>query len=614
MDYPRDKCVHQLIAEQALRTPQSIAAVCRDSGLTYAKLEVSANKVANYLRRRGVRTGDRVAICLDRSLEMLIGVLGILKSGAAYVPLDPGFPLERIAAVLEDAKPSVLLTHSEIASGMGELPTRTVCLDDLWSEILEENDSSPEIDMTSSDLAYVIFTSGSTGKPKGVEISHRAVVNMLWSMAKRPGLTSVDTLLAVTTLAFDIAALELYLPLCVGARVVIATPAETADGNKLLSLLTTFNATVMQATPTTWRLLIEAGWEGPTNLKILCGGEALPRDLADALLARSTNVWNMYGPTETTVWSAVSLVEPGSGPVTIGSPIANTEFYVLDKNSQPVPLDVPGELHIGGDGLARGYWNRPELTTEKFVPDPFRGQSGSRLYKTGDLVRYRPDGTLEFLGRMDTQVKVRGFRIETAEVEHVLMQYPGLKECIVVAREDTLGDKRLVAYFVANQPELASADLRRFLSTKLPSYMVPNLFVPLGGLPRTPNGKIDRRALPAPSALGTGRSRDVVKPRNSREQTISDVCAEVLNLKEFSIHDSLFDLGADSLQIFQIVARANDAGLTITPTQILMGRTIAAICEGIEKMDQTFERGAPPPLAAVSRDSYRRQRSQLELP
>ena len=603
-----------MIAEQAARTPQAIAAVCGNSGLTYAQLEVVANQVAHFLRKRGVGTGDRIAICLDRSLEMLIGILGILKSGAVYVPIDPGFPFKRILAVLEDAKPSVLLTHSVIATGLGKMPTRVVCLDDVWPEILREKDSAPDTAVTSSDLAYVIFMSESTGKPKGVEISHRALVNMLCSMAKRPGLTSADTLLAVTTLAIDIAALELYLPLCVGARVAIATRAETADGNKLLSLLTTTKTTVMQATPTTWRLLIEAGWNAKTNLKILCGGEALPRDLADALLARSSSVWNMYGPTETTVWSAVSPVEPGSGPVTIGPPIANTEFYVLDKKGQPAPLGVPGELHIGGEGLARGYWNRRELTAEKFVPDQFRGQPDSRLYKTGDLVRYHPDRSLEFLGRLDTQVKVRGFRIETAEVEHVLKQYPGLKECVVVAREDTHGDKRLIAYFVAKQPERVSADLRRFLAVKLPSYMVPNLFVPLEALPRTPNGKIDRRALPAPSVQGTGRSKEVVTPRNAREQTIAAICADVLKLKAFSIYDNLFDLGADSLQIFQIVARASDAGLTVTPMQILTGRTVAAISDDIERTGQTTDRGIAPRLAPISRESYRMQRSQLEVP
>ena len=613
-DYPREKCVHQLIGEQAARTPQAIAAVCEGKQLTYAQLETASNQLANFLRKRGVGTGDRIAICLDRSLEMLIGVVGILKAGAAYVPLDPEFPAERIAAVFEDARPTILLTHSAISPRLTIGSTQVVCVDKAWSEIVREKQTAPDTATTCTDLAYVIFTSGSTGKPKGVEIPHRAVVNMLCSMAKQPGLTADDTLLAVTTLAFDIAVLELYLPLSLGAKVVIATREETADGNKLLALMTATNTTVMQATPTTWRLLIEAGWTEQSNLKILCGGEALSRDLADALLTRSSNVWNMYGPTETTVWSAVSLVEAGSGPVTIGPPIANTEFYVLDKKNQPVPLGVAGELHIGGEGLARGYWNRQDLTTEKFIPDPFRGQAEWRLYKTGDLVRYRQDRTLEFLGRMDTQVKVRGFRIETAEVEHVLKQYPGLRESVVVAREDSPGDKRLVAYLVAAQPVPAPGDLRRFMAAKLPGYMVPSVFVPLEALPRTPNGKIDRRALPAPSATGITRSQDVVAPRNSREQTIADVCADVLKVTGFGVHDSLFDLGVDSLQIFQIVARANDAGLKVTPTQILTCRTIAAICEELDRVGQSTPRTEAPRLTAVARDRYRVKRSQLEVP
>ena len=616
-DYPRDKCVHQLIGEQAARTPDAIAAVCGERQLTYAQLETTANRLAHFLRQRGVSTGDRVAICLERSLEMLVGVLGILKSGAAYVPLDPDFPAERIKTVIEDADPALLLTQEDVAARLGmeggRPATPTVCLDSVWHEMACQSDRPPANTAASSDLAYVIYTSGSTGKPKGVEITHRAVVNLLCSMARQPGLTAQDTLLAVTTLAFDIAVLELYLPLCVGARVVLATSEATADGDQLLALLNASGATVMQATPATWRLLLEAGWNAPSKLKILCGGEALPRDLADALLARSASVWNMYGPTETTIWSATSRVEPGPGPVTIGPPIANTEFYVLDAKGQPVPLGVAGELHIGGDGVARGYWIRPQLTAEKFIPDPFRGDPNYRLYKTGDLVRYRPDGMLEFLGRLDTQVKIRGYRIETCEVEAVLKQYPGLRECVVVAREAAPGDTRLIAYLVAPQPAPATADLRGFLSTKLPSYMVPSLFVPLEALPRTPNGKIDRRALPSPENAAMQHTHNGVVPRTPREQLLADICAEVLKVKKVGIHDSLFDLGADSLQLFQIVTRAKDAALNLTPKQILAGRSIAAICADLERAGRAAPRVEGPQLVAVARDRYRMPRAQLEI-
>jgi amino acid adenylation domain-containing protein len=614
VDYPREKGIHHLIGEQAARTPQSIAAVCEGQTLTYAQLDQAANRLANYLRKCGAGGGERVAVCLDRSLEMLIGVLGVLKSGAAYVPLDPDFPPERITGVLEDSRPSLLLTQNDVASRLPLHSTQVAVLDSIWPEVRRLSDQAPAAGTTSADLAYVIYTSGSTGKPKGVQISHRAAVNLLCSMAQGPGLTSQDTLLAVTTLAFDIAVLELYLPLCVGGRVVIATREAVSDGNRLLALLRETGTTVMQATPATWRLLIEAGWNERTNLKILCGGEALPRDLADALLARSPSVWNMYGPTETTVWSAASVVPPGIGPVTIGGPIANTQFYVLDNKGQPVPVGVAGELHIGGDGIAEGYWNRPELTAEKFIPDPFRGDGSSRLYKTGDLVRYRPDATLEFLGRLDTQVKVRGFRIETAEVEHALKQYPGLRECVVVAREDAPGDKRLVAYVAAAAPAPAAGDLRRFLSAKLPSYMVPSLFVAVEALPRTPNGKIDRRALPAPGAGRTEHTQERVPPRNPLEQTLADIVAEVLNVTGLGVHDSVFDLGADSIQVFQMVARANDAGLNLTPRQILSGRSVAGIRDELERAERTAGPDEVAPLVAVPRDRYRMRRSLLNAP
>jgi amino acid adenylation domain-containing protein len=611
VDYPRDQCVHQLIGAQAARAPQVIAAVCGDRQLTYAELDGDANRLAHFLNRLGVGRGDRVALCLERSTEMLVGVLGILKAGAAYVPLDPDFPRERITAVLNDAKPSLLLTQQNVASRLGLPATPVVCLDKAWPEVARESDHVPAIAAGPSDLAYVIYTSGSTGKPKGVQIPHRAVVNLLSSMANRPGLASHDTLLAVTTLAFDIAVLELYLPLCVGGRVVIATRDVATDGNKLLALLAASGATAMQGTPATWRLLLEAGWKGGTDLKVLCGGEALPRDLGDALLERSPSVWNMYGPTETTVWSATGPVERGPGAVTIGPPIANTEFYVLDAKGQPVPIGVAGELHIGGDGVAHGYWNRPELTAEKFIPDPFRGDAKYRLYKTGDLVRYRPDRTLEFLGRLDTQVKVRGFRIETSEVELALKEYPGLRDCVVVAREDTPGEKRLVAYVVAAQPEPAAGDLRRFLSAKLPSYMVPSIFVALEALPQTPNGKIDRKALPCPDHREMGRNQDGVPPRDPRERALADICAEVLRVDSFGVHHSLFDLGADSIQVFQIVARANDAGLGITPKHILAGRTVAGICEQLDRVTRPMPQAQEPVLAAVSRDRYRMRRSEL---
>jgi acyl-CoA synthetase (AMP-forming)/AMP-acid ligase II/aryl carrier-like protein len=365
----------------------------------------------------------------------------------------------------------------------------------------------------------------------------------------------------------------------------------------------------MQATPATWRLLLEAGWNGANGIKVLCGGEALPRDLADALLNRAESVWNMYGPTETTVWSAVSKVESGTDAVRIGPPIANTEFYVLDRRGQPVPIGVAGELYIGGDGLAVGYWRRPDLTAEKFVPDTFRPGPNRRLYRTGDLVRPRSDGTLEFLGRIDNQVKIRGFRIETGDVEHALKQFAGVRDCVVVAREDVPGDKQLVGYLTANGTPIATSNLRRHLTSLLPAYMVPSAFVFLDALPMTPNGKIDRRALPAPNRGAGDAPAAKTLPRTSAERTLAEIAAAILKKPAVSIDDNLFDLGADSLKLFQIVARAADAGLNVTVKQIMAGQSIAAICADVSKAAEPA--ASAPPLTSANREKYRVGRARV---
>jgi acyl-CoA synthetase (AMP-forming)/AMP-acid ligase II/acyl carrier protein len=354
------------------------------------------------------------------------------------------------------------------------------------------------------------------------------------------------------------------------------------DGSLLLKLASSSAATVMQATPATWRLMLEAGWNGTPALKILCGGEALPRELANQLVACG-EVWNMYGPTETTIWSATSRVEPGAGPVTIGPPIQNTQFYVLDKQNQPLPIGVPGELHIGGDGVARGYFKRPELTAERFVPDSFSSAPNRKIYKTGDLVRYRMDGHLEFLGRLDNQVKVRGFRIELGEIESALAKVPGIRESVVLAREDERGVKQLVAYLVAGQSEKPQVgDLRSFVGRSLPDYMIPSVFVFLQEMARTPNGKIDRQALPDPDSENVGSREAFVAPRNPHEEKLAAICAEVLHLDRVSVLDSLFDLGADSIHLFQIIARAGRAGIVMSPQHVLRLQTVAAIAAEVD--------------------------------
>ena len=449
-DYPSDKCIHELFERQAKLAPGNVAVVFKDSQLTYEELDRKASRLASYLRSLGVGPQVLVGICVERSLDMVVGLLGILKAGGAYVPLDPAYPKERLRLILEDAQASLLLTEAALIESLPESRARIVCLDADWEAIAQAGEAGGLARHNPDNLAYVIFTSGSTGRPKGVQISHRAVVNFLSSMREQPGLTQQDTLLSVTTLSFDIAGLEIYLPLTTGARVVVASREESADGAQLIERLNASGATVMQATPSTWRLLLESGWQGGDRLKILCGGEALPKDLASRLLEHSPVMWNLYGPTETTIWSALNEVKSAEEYSLIGRPIANTTIYLLDSRLQPVPVGVPGELYIGGDGLAYGYLSMPDLTAEKFIPDPFSSKAGRRLYRAGDLARYREDGRIEFLGRVDLQVKVRGFRIELGEIETVLGQHPAVGEAAVIAREDVPGDKRLVAYVTSD--------------------------------------------------------------------------------------------------------------------------------------------------------------------
>ena len=432
---------------------------------------------------------------------------------------------------------------------------RSLCLDTDWPKIAEEESSNPQSNLNAENLAYVIYTSGSTGQPKGVEITHRSVVNLLCSMSRKPGLTANDTLMAVTTLSFDIAALELFLPLCVGAKLVIASREVASNGTLLLEQLIESRATVIQATPITFRMLIEAGWNGQPAMKVLCGGEALPRELADQILARSTELWNMYGPTETTIWSAAVRVEPGDGPVLIGGPIDNTQFYVLDAGGQLAPIGVAGELYIGGDGLARGYFNRPELTAEKFISSAIGGDRPSRLYKTGDLVRRRADGAIEFLGRIDHQVKIRGFRIELGEIESALQQNSGLDQCVVAARETATGDQRLVAYIVPTDPHAApdQGKLRELLKQNLPEYMIPTSFVTLDKLPLTSNGKIDRKALPAPESERASSAAGYIAPRTPVEEALAEIWRKVLGLTQIGVRDDFFALGGHSLQATRLI-------------------------------------------------------------
>jgi amino acid adenylation domain-containing protein len=606
VERPAGLTVHGLFEAQAKESPDSVAVVFGPRQFTYAELDRRTNQLALHLRKLGVKPGVLVGVFIERSLEMLVALLGTLKAGGAYVPIDPTFPPERVRFVLEDAGASVVLTQAALTREWTFGDAQVVQLDRDWEAIARGDTARPSNLAGPEDLAYVIYTSGSTGKPKGVEVPHRAVVNLLQAMLVQPGLAKTDVLAAVTTLSFDISGLELFLPLCVGAKLAIVSRETAQYAVQLLEYLRDINATVVQATPVTWQQLLDAGWRGEPALKVLCGGEAFPRELANELVKRATSVWNMYGPTETTIWSAALEVKAGEGPVPIGHPIANTELFVLDQELQFVPIGVPGELYISGLGLARGYHNRPELTAEKFVANPFSQAPGARMYKTGDLVRRRHDGTLEFLGRLDNQIKLRGFRIELGEIESVLGDHPSVGQGVVSLREDVVGEKRLIGYIVpAKNAAPSTAELREFLVKKLPAYMAPAAYVTLDAMPLTPNGKIDRGALPAPDWSKQQERIAYTGPRSPEEETMAGIWAEVLRLERVGINDNLFELGADSLHVFQITARASRAGIPVTPRQVLQFRTIAAIFEQLATGSPSQTQSQNQAIKPVPRHKYR---------
>jgi amino acid adenylation domain-containing protein len=556
IEYPSGQGIHKLFETQAELTPEDVALLFEDEQLTYRELNERANRVARYLREAGVESGELVGLFMSRSLRMVVGLFGILKAGAAYVPLDERYPTERLSFMLRDSAARVLLTEERLFGKLPQYDGRVVYLDAEWDNISRYSGENLDHRITNEQRGYVIYTSGSTGQPKGVEVSHRAVVNFLNSMLSKTALAATDTMLAVTTLSFDIAATEIYLPLINGACVVIASREVASDGVQLAKLLERSGATVMQATPATWRMLIEAGWMGDSQLKVFSAGEALDRALADQLRKRCAEVWNLYGPTETTIFSGVVRVSGDTGPVPIGPPIANTRFYVVDEFMNPVPIGIYGELWIGGAGLAHGYLNRPELTAEKFVPDPFGSEPGGRLYRTGDLMRYCEDGRLEFGGRLDHQVKVRGFRIELGEVEVALSRHESLCAAVVVAREDRPGEQRLIAYVVGNKhPTPTASEWRTFLIQSLPEYMIPLVFVSLDELPLLPNGKVDRRALPIPEASRPDLRRAFAAPENPTQARLVEIWQNVLVLDRVGIHDDFFELGGDSILATRLVSR-----------------------------------------------------------
>jgi amino acid adenylation domain-containing protein len=573
--YP-ELCAHQLFALQAERTPSATAVVCGEERLSYKELQVRVNRLAHRLRAMGVGPDVLAAVCLPRSADMLVAVLAVLTAGGGYVPLDPEYPFERLEYMLTDSGAVVLVTEEPVLQKLPFVSVPSICLDRDRSLLLNEDATSPNAGASPSHLAYVIYTSGSTGKPKGVEISHRAVVNLLAFFARQFNAGPEDRLLAVTTLSFDIAGLELYLPLICGAQVILATREEVWDGVRLAALIRRYEATMMQATPVTWRLLLDAGWTGSPEFRILCGGEALPPELADRLMETGGELWNLYGPTETTIWSTAHRVDTHDGVVPIGKPIANTETYVLDANRRLTPVGVVGELYIGGDGLARGYRGRPELTTEKFVPHPF--DPGERLYRTGDLARWLADGNLQCLGRLDHQIKLRGFRIELGEIEVALEQQPGIQHAVVVLQGENSADARLIAYVVTESgASVDTGGLREALSGRLSNYMVPAAFIRIDELPLTPNKKVDRKALAARPVEAAVSSRSYLPPRTDAEQRVAAIWRDLLRTEQAGISDNFFDLGGHSLLVVQLQSRLRrDFGKEVSLVELFQHPTIAS--------------------------------------
>ena len=598
--------VDELISAQVRRTPDAIAAVFGAQSLTYLELERQCDRAAVRLRELGVVRGSLVGIHLERSLEMLIVVIAVMKAGGAYVPLDPDFPVDRLAHMVADAALSLIVTQPSLSDCTPPGAYRKVDIGYLLDRTVDDAPDLPGEAAAvgaadGSDLIYVLYTSGSTGTPKGVALEHRNVVNFLLSMQREPGLTPQDRLVAVTTLSFDIAGLELYLPLICGATVVIASRDEAADGSMLRTLIGAHQATVMQATPTTWRLLIEAGWQGRREFKVLCGGEALPRDLARMLLQRCGELWNMYGPTETAIWSTLFRVVDGNAPVLIGRPIANTRIYVLDRSGRPVPTGIPGEICIAGAGVARGYLNRSELTAEKFVRDPFSevfdsDPEGDRMYRTGDSGRFLVDGNLEFRNRVDNQVKIRGFRVELGEVEAAMESHPAVKQAIAKVFELRPGDTRLVAYLLPCGEAPTAVELRDHLRARLPHYMVPQHFSVVGEFPLTPNGKVDRIQLPTPQAADI-LAEAYIEPKTSAERMVANVFREMLAVERVSADASFFDLGGHSILATRVVSllRQNEhPGITLrmlfeSPTAVALGREIEQLKQA-SSVDQSRER------------------------
>jgi amino acid adenylation domain-containing protein len=580
---PAEKLANQLFEDQVAAGPERSALTWRQTTRSYRDLEVSANRLAHYLASRGVGRGSLVGLCMQRCLDVSVGMLAILKAGAAYVPLGANYPSERLAFMVQDAGLDCILTHANCKNLLGSRAAGAICVDEDAKAIATFPETRPLQAAGPDDPAYVIYTSGSTGKPKGVTLCHRGLVNILTHFARTPGLSADDVMPAVASLSFDMSVIDLLLPLTVGGRSVIVDEEITRDGPQLLKLLETAGATALLTTPATFRMLLRSGWTDHPRLACWSGGEALEPALAGALLAHGHRVWNLYGPTETTACSIGAEVTH-SERIRIGRPVANTQAYVLDAHAQPVPPGVPGELYLGGAGVAVGYLNRPELTSERFVANRFRdpaiGSHGSRLYRTGDVARWSADGHLEYLGRNDYQVKLRGYRIELGEIEAALATHPGVRQAVAMVREDRPGDQRLVAYIISAPSRATVSEWRKHLRMRLPDYMVPQHFIELDSFPLSASGKIARDRLPPPFLAPLSQSSPR-QPLTAAQGYVVHVCQEILKTSEVAAEDNFFQIGGHSLLAMQLLARLErETGVRLPPRSLMMN-TLAKVAEAL---------------------------------
>lgn len=590
MELLAEPTVLTMLENSLQETPHAEALVAGTVRFSYLELHQKSNRLANYLQEQGVSKGDWVALCLERNEHMVVAIIALMKLGVTYVPLDPAYPAERVAYIIDHAKASVVISQSNFLETLPVHDGTNICMDVIADQLAQQSVEKPDTAaLRAEDLIYVIYTSGSTGKPKGVRLEHINVANFLSTMAQTPGLKSDDRLVAVTTLSFDIAVLELMLPLTVGACVIIASREQTTDAEALQALMTAEKCTVLQATPATWRMLFQGGWQGQDDLKALVGGEALPRDLAMQLAACTAQLWNMYGPTETAIWSTCEQVTTDTSAIYIGKPIGNTQVYILDENGHLAPVGLAGELLIGGDGVCAGYHQRDDLSKEVFIRDIFSDKPDAKLYRTRDRVKLHPDGRLEYLERMDNQVKVRGYRIELGEIESVLGAQEGVNDCAVLAREDSPGDVRLVAYVCTDSDRMDERALSLGLRQQLPVFMQPQYYVLMPSMPRTPNGKLDRKALPAPQAQSGEDKNNLILPRTDTEKWVSTQWTELVGVEGIGVDDNFFGLGGHSLLAMRFISASRKKFKGSISLRMLLSDTLAQISVTLNPTDQADE-------------------------